>query len=214
MVSRLQRLIREPRGRHANGFPDPRPHRDSCRQRRYRSARRRRRARDIFLLCPSRGVSCTGGLGWPAGGCAIGPVRTGRRSRALSRFPGCAHAEQRGGSDTEPMPSTLADRPEHSPALRQRLRARARRVSVLRRRVGALTIALLLATFGAISTTGALGKSTGNGAIAHAASAASTDSSSSVSSDGASTTSDSASSTITSSPTTSGPAIAVTTSQS
>jgi hypothetical protein len=112
------------------------------------------------------------------------------------------------------MPSTHADRPDHSPALRQRLRARARRVSVLRRRVGALTIALFLATFGAISATGALGKSTGNGAIAHAASAAVTDSNPSVSSEGALTTSGSASSTTTSSPTTSGAASAVTTSQS
>jgi hypothetical protein len=122
------------------------------------------------------------------------------------------------------MPSTHADRPVHSPALRQRLRARARRVSVLRRRVGALTIALFLATFGAISATGALGKSTSNVASAHVASArvasahvasaAATDYSPSVSSEGASTTSGSVSSTATSSPTTSGAASTVTTSQS
>ncbi|MGD0198506.1 MAG: hypothetical protein ABSC56_11465 [Solirubrobacteraceae bacterium] len=47
--------------------------------------------------------------------------------------------------------------PHPSRELRRRLRARARRVRILRRRVGALTVALLLTAWGAVFAIGPMG---------------------------------------------------------
>jgi hypothetical protein len=56
--------------------------------------------------------------------------------------------------------SATPQRAPQSPELRRRLRARARRVKILRRRVGALTLALLVGLWLAIAVTGSLGHST------------------------------------------------------
>jgi len=62
------------------------------------------------------------------------------------------------------MHSTPGLGPSQSPELRRRLRARARRVKIIRRRVGAATIALFLACFGVILDAGSFGSTSTAGA--------------------------------------------------
>ncbi len=174
-------------------------------------------------------------LGWPP---PRDPERVGRqfastrRSHAhagaqrLRRFPGGAERGHRSRAHSVHMQTQRATTPSRqSPELRRRLRARARRTKVLRRRIVALTIGLFLALWGAIGAAGYLGvyktaqvsllastassRSTGTTRRAAAHSSAGTDATSSGSSEG-----NSAPSTSTTTTTTTATPTAVTTSQS
>ena len=85
------------------------------------------------------------------------PGRRGEQPEPLSRLSACAQAKQSGGLDTGAMQPAQPEHSHSSQQLRRRLRARARRVKILRRRIGALTLALFVAASGAILAEGSLG---------------------------------------------------------
>lgn len=85
-------------------------------------------------------------------------ARSDRGEHRLRQFPAGAQPSQRSGSQTACVqPQRAATTTRQSPELRRRLRARARRTKVLRRRIVALTLGLFLALWGAISAAGYLG---------------------------------------------------------
>jgi len=74
-----------------------------------------------------------------------------RRAARLSQFPGSAQLGESKRLETASMPEhTAANQTPVAKELERRLRRRARRASILRRRVGALTISLFLVSWGAI----------------------------------------------------------------
>jgi hypothetical protein len=119
-------------------------------------------------------------------------------------------------ADHARMPSTLPPTPD-ADLVRDRLRARARRVAVIRRRVVAAALATFVLAFGVIAGTGSLGTqtaSTSERAAASTSSSGSGQSSSSQTSDDSSSSSSSSNNSSGSSSSSQSSQSAVTTSQS
>lgn len=187
-------------------------------------ARSRWRARHL----PSRGAGGrrprSRGLRRQVGARAVEPANALAGTGALSYLPGSPEAGHRASTDTQAVHSSPSPSPASSPELKRRLRARARRVSVLRRRIGALTVTMFLAAWLVVAGLGWSGKSSTVATLtapgAHAARVVKRDSGAAVSSGDASSastktsTSSSASSAETSTSSSASSPSAVTTAQS